>query len=84
MNAKTDQLTTAEHEWIAQQIAAAKAFVHPKIGEDTTDLPSPEDPEQPFKTWLLPVSRETSEANSVINCVDFLLPAASVSDLRDG
>lgn len=32
MNAKIDQLTPAEHEWIAEQIDATKLFVAETVG----------------------------------------------------
>jgi hypothetical protein len=69
MNAKIDQLTNAEQEWISQQLKDAMAFVASVLGKETNDLPSPEDLDRAFNTWLHSPSHDTSEANSVINFV---------------
>lgn len=67
MKPKIEQLTSAEQEWIADQIAMAKEFVRETIGKDSDDLPSAEDLDQAFGTWL--ESHDPAEANSVVNCV---------------
>ena len=67
MEAKLEQLTTAEQEWIVQQIAAAQEFVRRIVGKDTTELPSPEDLDNAFDCWLQ--SHDPADANSVVNCV---------------
>jgi hypothetical protein len=67
MNAKIDQLTPAEHEWIAEQIDATKLFVAETVGTVQNELPSPEDLDQAFGSWLK--THDPAEANSVINCV---------------
>lgn len=69
MEQKIEELTAAENDWISQQIAAARNFVGEAIGEDSTDLPSPEDLDQAFNSWLNSVSHDPADANSVINCV---------------
>ena len=69
MDAKIDQVTSAEREWISQQLAVAKKFVSETIGENATELPSPEKLDQAFDAWLNSVSHEPAEANFIINCV---------------
>jgi len=63
MDAKIDQVTSAEREWISQQIAAAKKFVSETIGENATELPSPEKLDQAFDAWLNSVSHEPNPLN---------------------
>ena len=67
MNAKIEQLTPEEHEWISEQIAAAKLFVAQTTGKEQNELPSPEDLDQAFGSWLK--THDPAEANSVVNCV---------------
>ena len=69
MDAKIEQLTAGEHEWIAQQIAIAREFVQRTLNKDTEGLPSPEDLDHAFDSWLNSLSHEQSDANAVINCV---------------
>ena len=67
MNAKIEQLTPAEHQWISEQIATAKEFVSQIIGKDQDDLPSAEALDEAFDSWLK--SHDPSEANDVVNCI---------------
>jgi Domain of unknown function (DUF3806) len=69
MDAKIEQLTAGEHEWIEQQIAIAQEFVQRTLNKDTGELPSPEDLDQAFNSWLHSLSQDPSDANSVVNCV---------------
>jgi hypothetical protein len=69
MDAKIEQLTVGEHEWIAQQIAIAHEFVQRTLNKDIDELSSPEDLDQAFNSWLHSLSHDPSDANSVINCV---------------
>ncbi len=69
MDAKIEQLTAGEHEWIEQQIALAHEFVQRTLNKDTEGLPSPEDLDQAFDSWLNSQLHDPSDANSVINCV---------------
>ena len=69
MDAKIEQLTVGEHEWIAQQIAIAHEFVQRTLNKDTAELPSPEDLDQAFNSWLHSISHDEADANSVVNCV---------------
>jgi len=69
MDAKIEQLTAGEHEWIEQQLAIAQEFVQLTLNKDTEELPSPEDLDQAFDSWLHSLSQDPSDANSVINCV---------------
>jgi len=69
MDAKIEQLTAGEHEWIGQQIASAHEFVQRTLNKDTEELPSPEDLDQAFNSWLHSLSHDPSDANSVVNCV---------------
>lgn len=68
MNAKIEQLTPAEQDWIQQQIAIAKDFVHQIVGTIASDLPSPEDLDKAFYSWSHSVVHDTSQANDIINC----------------
>lgn len=67
MDAKIEQLTAGEQEWIVQQMAMAHEFVQRTLNKETDELPSPEDLDQAFNAWLH--SHHPSDANSVINCV---------------
>jgi|ERR1044072_2025270 hypothetical protein len=67
MDTKIEQLTTGEHEWIAQQIVIAHEFVQRTLNKQTEELPAPEDLDQAFNSWLH--SPESSDPNLVINCV---------------
>lgn len=67
MDAKIEQLTAGEQEWIVQQMAMAHEFVQRTLNKETDELPSPEDLDQAFNAWLH--SHGPSDANSVINCV---------------
>ena len=67
MDAKIEQLTAGEHEWIAQQIAIAHTFVQSTLNKDVEELPSPEDLDQAFNSWL--PSHDPAHANYVVNCV---------------
>ena len=69
MDTKIEQLTAGEHEWIAQQIGAAHEFVQRTLNKDTGELPSPEDLDQAFNSWLHSISHDGADANSVVNCV---------------
>ena len=69
MKPKIDQLTSAEQDWILQQIGAAKEFAYKTTGADPMDLPSPEDLDQAFNSWLTSVSHDSADANSIVNCV---------------
>ena len=69
MDAKIEQLTAGEQEWIVQQIAIAHEFVQRTLNRDTEELPSAEDLDQAFNAWLHATSHDPSDANSVINCV---------------
>jgi len=69
MDAKIEQLTAGEHEWIEQQLAIAQEFVQRTLNKDTEELPSPEDLDQAFDSWLHSLSQDPSDANSVINCI---------------
>lgn len=69
MDAKIEQLTEGEHEWIVQQIAIARDFVQRTLNKNTDELPSPEDLDQAFNAWLHSTSHDPSEVNSVINCI---------------
>ncbi len=69
MDAKIDQLTSAEQEWISQQIAVAKEFVSKILGEDVTELPSPEKLDRAFNAWLNSPSHNPADANFIVNCV---------------
>ena len=69
MDAKIEQLTAGEQEWIVQQIAIAHEFVRRTLNKDAEGLPSTEDLDQAFNSWLHSLSKDSSDANSVINCV---------------
>jgi hypothetical protein len=69
MDAKIEQLTAGEQEWIVQQIAMAHEFVQRTLNKETDELPSPENLDQAFNAWLHSTSHDQSDANSVINCV---------------
>ena len=69
MDAKIEQLTAGEHEWIVQQIAIAHEFVQRTLNKDTDELPSPADLDQAFNAWLHSTSHDPSAANSIVNCV---------------
>ena len=69
MDTKIEQLTAGEHEWIEQQIAIAREFVQRTLDKETEGLPSTEDLDQAFNSWLHSLSHDPSDANSVINCV---------------
>lgn len=69
MDTKIEQLTAGEHEWIEQQIAIAREFVQRTLNKETEGLPSTEDLDQAFNSWLHSLSHDPSDANSVINCV---------------
>lgn len=69
MEQKIEQLTPAEQDWISQQIGVANEFVGKATDGDSTDLPSPEELDQAFNSWLNSVSHDPADANSVINCV---------------
>jgi hypothetical protein len=69
MNTKIEQLTAGEHEWIAQQIATAREFVQRTLNKDTEALPSPEDLDQAFNSWLHSLSHHEADANSIVNCI---------------
>ena len=69
MDHQIEKLAAAESEWISQQLEAAAQFVTITNGNDTQDLPSPEELDQAFHTWLNSPTHNPSEANSVINCV---------------
>ena len=69
MDAKIEQLTPAEQEWIQQQIAVSKAFVEQVTGKLAAELPSPEELDLAFNSWLHSDTHEPDEANEVVNCV---------------
>jgi hypothetical protein len=69
MDAKNGQLTAGEQEWIMQQIEIAHEFVQRTLNKDTEGLPSPEELDQAFNSWLHSLSDDPSDANAVINCV---------------
>src|ERR1044072_1158322 len=69
MDAKIEHVTDGEHECIAQQISIAHEFVQRTLNKDTEELPSPEDLDQAFNSWLHSLSRDEADANSVVNCV---------------
>ena len=69
MNAKIDLLTPAEKEWIVQQLKEGKAYVQQVLGKESEDLPSPEDLDQTFNTWMHSPTHDSSQANAVINFI---------------
>jgi len=69
MDTKIEQLTAGEHEWIEQQIAIAREFVQRILNKETEELPSTEDLDQAFNSWLNSRTHDPFDANSVINCV---------------
>jgi hypothetical protein len=69
MNAKIDQLTPAEMEWIGQQLKDAKAFVQRVLGKESEDLPSADDLDRAINTWMHSPNDDSSDANAVINCI---------------
>lgn len=69
MDTKIEQLTAGEHEWIEQQIVIAHEFVQRTLNKETEELPSTEDLDQAFNSWLHSRTHDPSDANSVINCV---------------
>jgi hypothetical protein len=69
MDTKIEQLTAGEHEWIAQQIAVAHELVQRTVNKDTEELPSPEDLDHAFNSWLHSLGPDEADANSVVNCV---------------
>jgi hypothetical protein len=71
MNAKIEQLTDAEHEWIRQQIEVAQAFVQETLGVSGPELPTPEDLDQAFSAWL--PDHDPAEANAIVNCIGVAL-----------
>ena len=71
MNAKIEQLTDAEREWIRQQIEVAQLFVQEMVGVSEPKLPTPEALDQAFTAWL--PNHDSAEANAIINCVGVAL-----------
>ena len=69
MDTKIEQLTAGEHEWIEHQIAIAREFVQRTLNKETEELPSTEDLDQAFNSWLHSRTHDPPDANSVINCV---------------
>ena len=71
MDAKIEQLTEAEHDWIQQQIALAQSFVLDMLGVSEGELPSPEELDRAFTAWL--PEHDPAEANAIVNCVGVAL-----------
>ena len=67
MDAKIEQLTEAEHEWIRQQIAVAQSFVQESSGVSKAELPSPEELDRAFTAWW--PNHDPPEANAIVNCL---------------
>ncbi len=71
MDAKIEQLTDAEREWIRQQIEIAQGFVEVTLGVSGSELPEPEDLDRAFNAWL--PNHDPTEANAIVNCVGVAL-----------